>query len=256
MNPIVRQTLDNIGRFGRELENSQANRPQTNGRTTGHERTDTVEGEVSRIFRRSSAQSSSSIASNASFTSTVSGISTATPRTTTVTQQGQSASTNSAMTPRFRLSYNFNNSRAAQNTRKKGKTNNDKTPNGQFIKDVTLLGGPDHDNVPRQGARLWLMENGHVVAGAVFRKEWDEKALYDFLRSLFPSKLEAFDDIEVVMSVHCRLMAPVLAPGQTLSGFMLQKVFKDKPVYIRPMREILPMEPSFKKAKHGSEVST
>ena len=31
------------------------------------------------------------------------------------------------------------------------------------------------------------------------------------------------------MSVHCHLMAPFLAPGQTLSGFLLQKVFKDKP---------------------------
>ena len=100
------------------------------------------------------------------------------------------------------------------------------------------------------------MENGHVVAAATFRKEWDEKAVLDFLKSLFPSKLGAFDDVEVVMSVHCRLLPPILAPGQALSGFLLQKVFKDKPVYVRPMREILPMQPSFKKAKHDSEVRT
>ena len=45
------------------------------------------------------------------------------------------------------------------------------------------------------------------------------------------------------MSVHCHLMAPFLAPGQTLFGFLLQKVFKDKPICVRPVREILPMEP-------------
>jgi len=34
------------------------------------------------------------------------------------------------------------------------------------------------------------MEIGHVVAAATFRKEWVEKALLDFLKSLFPSKLK------------------------------------------------------------------
>ena len=118
-----------------------------------NERTVSVEGEVSRIFSRSSAQPSASIyTSNASFTSTVSNV--ITTSTSTAAQQGPSNSTNSTLTPRFRLSYNFNNSRAGQNTRKKGKTKIEKAPNGPFIKDVILLGGPDHENVPRQGARL------------------------------------------------------------------------------------------------------
>ena len=99
------------------------------------------------------------------------------------------------------------------------------------------------------------MQNGHVVSGAQFLKEWDESTLHDFLKSLFPARLGDFDDIEVLMPVHSRLMAPVLAPGQVWSGFLLHKVFKDKPVYIRPMRTILEMEPLFKKAKHDSEVS-
>ena len=51
--------------------------------------------------------------------------------------------------------------------------------------------------------------------------------------------------LKVLMPVHSRLMAPVLAPGQVLSGFLLHKVFKDKPVYIRPIRTTLDMEPSF-----------
>lgn len=183
MNPFVRQIVENIGRLGRELENSQPNPPQTNGGTISNERTVSVEveGEVSRIFRRSTAQPSPSICAS-SFTSTVSNVITAS--TSTADQQGPSNSTNSTLNPHFRLSYNFNNSRVRQNTRKKGKAKSDKAPNGPFIKDVILLGGPGHEIVPRQGARLWLMENGHVVAAGTFRKEWDERAVLDFLKSL------------------------------------------------------------------------
>ena len=183
VNPVVRQIVENIGKLGRELENSQPNPPQTNGGTMSNERTVSVEveGEVSRIFRRSTAQPSPSICAS-SFTSTVSNVITAS--TSTAAQQGPSNSTNSTLNPRFRLSYNFNNSRVRQNTRKKGKAKSDKALNGPFIKDVILLGRPGHEIVPRQGARLWLMENGHVVAAATFRKEWDERAVLDFLKSL------------------------------------------------------------------------
>ena len=39
---------------------------------------------------------------------------------------------------------------------------------GSFVKDVILLSGPDDNKVPRQGARVWLMGNCHVVSGAHF----------------------------------------------------------------------------------------
>ena len=57
---------------------------------------------------------------------------------------------------------------AGQNTCKKGKAKSDRALNGPFLKDVISQGGPDHENVPQQGAQLWLMENGHVVAAATF----------------------------------------------------------------------------------------
>ena len=244
MNPVIRQLLDNIGRLGRELENNnQADqRPQTAEAST---RRGDVEEEVSRAFRRNTTSS------NSSFTSNIAA-------STSSTQQG-STNTNSARSPRFRLSYNFNsnNSRGRSYNRsgsKKGKPA--KIPNGPFMKDGILLGGPEDNRVPRQGSRVWLMENGHVICGAQFMKEWDAKTLQDFFKSLFPSLGEFDDDVEVLMSVHSRLMAPVLAPGQVLTGFMVQKVFKDKPIYIRPSRHILDMEPLFKKAKLDSEVSS
>ena len=55
------------------------------------------------------------------------------------------------------------------------------------------------------------MENCHVVGAATFRKKCDEKALLNFLKSLVPSKLGVFENVKVVMSVHCRLMPPILA---------------------------------------------
>lgn len=57
-------------------------------------------------------------------------------------------SPHSTLTPRFRLSFNFNNSRAGQNTCKKDKTKSDKALNGPFFKDMILLEGPDHEKVP------------------------------------------------------------------------------------------------------------
>ena len=101
MNPVIRQILDNIRRLCRELKNSQPNPPQTNGGTMTNERTLSVEGEALGIFRRSRAQPSPSICtSNASFTSTVSNV--ITSSTSIAAQQGAS-STNSMLTPCFRL---------------------------------------------------------------------------------------------------------------------------------------------------------
>ena len=102
------------------LDNSQPNPPHTNGGTMSNERTVSFGGEVSRIFRWSSAQPSSSIYnSNASFTSTVSND--ITTSASTAAQQGPSNSTNSTLTPCLRLSHKFNNSRAGQTLARKGK---------------------------------------------------------------------------------------------------------------------------------------
>ena len=112
---------------------------------------------------------------------------------------------------------------------------------------MVLLAGPEEDKVPCQGSRVWLMENSHIVSEAEFSKDWNALGLQTFLKGLFPLKLGEFDDVEVLMPVHSKLLPPHLAPGQQLSGFMLQKVFKDKPVYIRPSRQIL--EPQHKKRR-------
>ena len=65
-----------------------------------------------------------------------------------------------------------------------------------------MLAGPNEDKVPRQGVRIFLSENNHIVSGATFSKDLDYLPLCDFLKSLFPSKLGEFDDIEILMPVH------------------------------------------------------
>jgi hypothetical protein len=166
-----------------------------------------------------------------------------------------SSSTSIVAPPRFRLARNFGR-------QQHGKKKRDHIITGPFMKDIILLGGPQDDKVPRQGTRVWLMESQHILSGAQLRKEWDSDTVISFIKGLFPSKLKDSDHIEILMSVHFKLIAPTLAPGQSLPGFVLQKIFKDKPVYVRPSRQILDMcasneepdlEPSAKREKLDDE---
>ncbi len=80
--------------------------------------------------------------------------------------------------------------------------------------------------VPRQGARVQLMENGHIICGFELVKEWKNYDVEMNIRSAFVDKLPDDVDIEILMSVHNTLHTPSLPPNQTLSGFMVHKVFK------------------------------
>ncbi|XP_028409260.1 uncharacterized protein LOC114531853 [Dendronephthya gigantea] len=233
MNPIIQQILQNIDRLGQELQradrnnNNRANNPETPSAPT--QNTASTSTEVSRIFRGPTSASTNA--------SPVSALST----------QRLPAASNTG--PRFRLRQNF-----PQTNRGRKK---DKPATGAFTKDVILLSGPNDTTVPRQGSRVWLMEHHHILSGVQLRKEWDSDKLLSFLKQLFPSKLMDSDDVEILLSVHSKLLPPTLAPGQSLSGFVLQKIFKDKPLYIRPSRLILTMEidePLAKKEKLEDEA--
>ena len=47
----------------------------------------------------------------------------------------------------------------------RGKGKGKSVVKGPFIRDMILLTGPDINSIPRQGKRVWLMENGHVISG-------------------------------------------------------------------------------------------
>ena len=105
MNPIVRQLLDNIRRLGRELQRveSQPDRPHAPEANNGGR--SNVDGEVARIFRRSSVQLVAQAREQSSQEGQSSSTNSAQVREQS-SQQGQRSSTNSATNPRFRLSYN------------------------------------------------------------------------------------------------------------------------------------------------------
>ena len=47
-------------------------------------------------------------------------------------------------------------------------------------------------------------------------------------------------DFEILMSIYSALVAPTLAPWQNgMSGMMIHRIFKAKPLYVRPVDEIV-----------------
>ena len=111
--------------------------------------------------------------------------------------------------------------------------------NRPFIRDLILLSGPGENLVPRQGSRLVLMENGHILSGCRFTKNLSAAAVETNIIQAFEGKIPPSVDIELLTSIHSNLVAPSLAPGQLLDGVMLHRIFKQKPVYVRPSCNLL-----------------
>ena len=149
----------------------------------------------------------------------------------------KSGSASRTYLPSFRRQ--FCNSSSSSNTyRARGKGKVKSIVKGPFMRDVILLTGPDVNKVPRQGKRVWLMENGFMISGFELQKEWSECVVEACLREAFEEKIPIGVDFEILMPVHSTLVKPTLAPGQSLNGVMVHRVFKEKPIYIRPFQEI------------------
>ena len=117
------------------------------------------------------------------------------------------------------------------------------TDNRPFLRDLVLLSGPDDVIVPRQGARLALMENGHVVSGCRFTKGMNAAQVEIAIVEAFDGKIPADVDIELMVSMHTSLVIPSLAPGQQgIDGAILQRLYQNKPVYVRPSRKLVQLQ--------------
>ena len=104
---------------------------------------------------------------------------------------------------------------------------------------MVLLTGPSDKIVPRQGACVWLSEHGHILTGFQFYKEWKDCQVEIAIKEAFNEKIPDHTDFEILMSVHSALVTPTLAPGQKLDGIMIHRIFKNKPLYVRPIDEIV-----------------
>ena len=219
---VVSEILDRV----QELSNAVAPLSQTSNRTRiqsprtvtssnrASSQNSTVEEEVSSVFNRPSSQSQSN------------NITLSSPNTTS---RGPSNSG-----PLFHLRRNYQGRSGVSKPKKR------KQASGPFLRDVVLLTGPGDKLVPRQGARIWLSEHGHVLSGFEFYKEWNECQVELAIKEAFEEKIPAHTDFEILMSVHSALVAPTLAPGQKgMSGMMIHRIFKAKPLYVRPVDEIV-----------------
>ena len=170
-----------------------------------------VEEEVSRVFCRHSSYSQEN----------------ATPHV-------RSSRSSQSSAPLFGLRRHFQGRSGGSKPKKP------KQPCGPFLRDVVLLTGPEDTIVPRQGVRVWLSEHGHILSGFEFYKEWNASQVELAIKEAFEGKIPAHTDFEILMSIHSTLVSPTLAPGQNgLNGVMIHRVFKGKPVYVRPVTEIV-----------------
>lgn len=104
------------------------------------------------------------------------------------------------------------------------------------MRDLILLSGPNETNVPRQGARVLLSENGHVVTACQFTKGMSESQIEAKIMEAFDGKIPDLADVELLMSVHTALVVPNLHGTWSIHDVILHRLFKDKRVYVRPSR--------------------
>ena len=103
-----------------------------------------------------------------------------------------------------------------------------------------MLSGADQDIVPRQGTCLVLNERGHVISGVRFTKSQSMIEVERTIIEAFDGKIPPGVDIELLISVHSTLVVPSLAPEQHgIDGTILQHLYRNKPVYIRPSQQLL-----------------
>ena len=83
------------------------------------------------------------------------------------------------------------------------------------------------------------MEHGHVLSACQFMKGMNEIQVEANILEAYEGKIPPRVDIEILMSVHNKLLKPTLAPGQDgINGITLHRLFKNKPVYVRPSVQI------------------
>ena len=164
------------------------------------------------------------------------------------------ASSSHLATPSYNTRRYFGDQRSTMRSNRRRKcSKSKKVSTGPFSRDLILLSGPDDKNVPRQGGKVFLQENGHIISAFEFHKEWTDIDVELEIRQAFQGTLPDDVEIEIVHSVHTALLKPTLAQGQYLNGSVINRIFSNnKPVYIRPCRQILNQPTNKEKRKRYS----
>ena len=96
-----------------------------------------------------------------------------------------------------------------------------------------MLCGPDDELVPRQGHKLYLSENQHRIREVLFMKQWSANDVMEIVKETLQGKLKGCEEIELLESVHRKVVLLTVQPGDTLDGERISNLFKDKPIYVR-----------------------
>ena len=224
-NELVSQLLSNVLALTQAINN--------NGPTQARRTHENVEEEVSNVFRPRRPANAAGVQapgpSSSSAQSQLYGI-----RSDREERPGNR--------PQFTFRNNFANKRKYFGHGFQSRKGNFKAagrkPAGPFRRDIVLLAGPADDIVPRQGMKLYLIENQHVVKEVMLMKEWKAADVVAKIKDVFHEKL-ANCEISILESVHKKLMPPALERGSDLNGEKVSKIFKEKPPYIRPSIQIL-----------------
>ena len=111
--------------------------------------------------------------------------------------------------PLYTMRRNFTNFQTANYRSSRGGKRKGATPSGSFSHDVILLSGPDDEDVPCQGNRVFLQESGHVIMAFPFKKEWSDLEVELNIREAFQDIIPRLVDFEILQSVHTKLLGPM-----------------------------------------------
>ena len=171
--------------------------------------------------------------------------------TNPVNQRSQRAGYSGNLTSYFPRQFNFTRNKRKRNCKDKG---SNIKGNRYFYKEIVLLTGLNDTRTPRQGTKLYLKQNQHIVRGVQFSKEWLEQQVIEQVKSLFGSKLSNYS-FEFLESVYTQLVSPTLPPGEAFNGMMFYTNFRDKIVYVRPQDQVVPLPPPVTKSKKKARAS-
>ena len=228
---ILSQIFSRIGELSNALSVSDDG-PSNNTSSTSNVGVinSTVESEVRRVFGRQSSTTSKVDTSNL---------------------KSKSSAAVAPSTPLYNSRMYFGNPRSAMKSVKSKRRKESACPSRPFTRDVILLTSPDEKDLPRQGSKVFLQENGHIISAFEFRKEWSDIDVELEIRQAFQDTLPDDVEFEIVHSVHTTLLKPTLAPGQYLTGAIINRIFgNNKPVYVRPSRQILHPPKKEKRQRH------
>ena len=158
---IISQLVGDIGKLSNALDAEETSFT----RGTGNEINKTSEEETRRVFGRSNDRRGN-VNSASTVTTSSAGILTPVPQLI-ATQSLKLGSEQESSSPLYSMRSNFSNQRfygrgRNKNSKVKGSKASASDP------DLILLSGPNVQDVPRQGSKVALQENGHIISAFNF----------------------------------------------------------------------------------------